>query len=178
MNYTEFIQNQYGEKINPNLFAVHFKKLAAYNKDWDLPKILVYELMLVMSRKTGHKEKGFYKQQRIIAEETRLSRHKVRKAIEALEEQGILNIRKSGGGRYYYKVKFHYIKENLEQVYNFNDVKQDHKKPLKRILTQFIDYHASTEYYEKQKTAEEENYIVADKDEVIKQLEEKYGKLE
>lgn len=146
MNYTPFLLNQYGGKENPNLFAVHFKKLGVYNRDWDLSHILVYELMLVMSRKTGNTE--FYKQIHKIMEDTRLGRHKVRKAIEFLETKGILNTSRSQGGKTYYSINYSWIKENLDKVYDFTNVPDNEIEPLSRLLKTFINYHSNTEYYE------------------------------
>ncbi|WP_445665134.1 hypothetical protein [Fodinibius sp. AD559] len=145
-DYTPFLLDQYGRKETPNLFAVHFKKLNAYNEEWTLSQILVYELMLVMSRRTGNTQ--FYKQLHKIVEDTRLGKYKVRKAIEFLEDLGILSTDRSQGAKTMYSINYDWITDNLEKVYNFTDVEEGDVVPLKQTLTSFINYHSSTDYYE------------------------------
>lgn len=132
----------------PNIFAVHFKRLNGYNKDWKIQKILMFEYMLVCGRKYGHED--FTQKTSMIVEATWMGKDSVYKYLKEIEDDGYLKIEKKKYKKLRncsrYTINYEHIKNSLDKIYNFDGHKKEDVKTFKEELCKWYDYHSSSSY--------------------------------
>lgn len=175
-NYFDFKDDDDGSNNirKANLFAVHFKRLSGYHKDWKLQKILLYEYFLVCGRKYGHK--GFTQKLSMIKKYTRLSRDTIIKYTKQLEQEGLITVQRYETARGIkhlnkYTINYDGIKRSLHKIYNFGDKKESEIKGICEWISLWYDYHKSKSY--KQAETEFKNYT--SKEEHIVEGYNEYG---
>lgn len=135
-------------EAKPNLFAIHFRRLKCYNKDWKLKKVLMFEYMLICGRKYGHED--FTQKTSMIVDATWMSKDSVYKYLKENEDDGYLKIEKKKYKNMRncsrYTINYEQIKNSLDEIYNFDGHKKEDVKIFKEELCKWYDYHSSSSY--------------------------------
>lgn len=134
----------------PNLFAIHFNRMSAYNKDWNLNKILLYEYLLVCDRKYGKKDEPFTQAYKMIRDATHMSHGTISSYLKKLEKDGYLKIKREtvDGTKQlnWYTIDYDKIKASLKLIYNFDGLSKYEIKAYCEDFCKWYDYHSSKSY--------------------------------
>lgn len=136
--FKDFIKSEIETHKKPNLHAVHFNRLKAYRKDWNIQKILIFEYMLLCCKQYGN---NFTQKTTMIMDYTRLGINSVLKYIAQLEGEGYLSVNRSKDGKgvrelNWYTVNFDTIISFLESIYLLPEKEtQYHKDELIKMFT-------------------------------------------
>ncbi len=136
--FYDYIKTEKGDESKPNLHAIHFNRLIAYNKKWKIHKILLFEYMLLCCKKYGN---NFTQTTTMIMEYTRLGKNSVIKYIALLEKEGYLTVSRSkdeSGVRELneYAINFDTITSSLGSIYLLPEKEtQYHKDELIKMYT-------------------------------------------
>ncbi len=136
-NYYDFIKTDKGTEKKPNLHAIHFKRFRAYNPNWSIYKIVLFEFLLHCHKRHGDRFTQKFSQ---MIEGTRLSKNSLLKYIEELENEGLLTVKRSerkgknSDRLNRYSLNFDKIVSSLDSIYNFEECDPkdipDHKEKL------------------------------------------------
>jgi len=154
------VDKQEGKLLRRNLFAIHFKRWKGYHKSWKMPKILMFEYLLLCDRiyrhsdKNKRKGKQFSRKRSTIADATRLSPRTVTTYYNELEAEGYITIERNVKGSTnqlnWYTINYKHIKDSLEKIYNFEGLSDETIKAYKEFLCECYDYHSKSPYEERE----------------------------
>lgn len=133
--------NAEGEPINPRPTAIHFKRLANYNQDWSLERIIFFEYMITLRRGFGN---GFFKQLKFMTEETKLSSHKLRIEKKYFQNKGFLKIESGTYSKHIFYLNEDWIYDNIDQIFNLTKVENNRENIDRRRLIEYYKYQFGT----------------------------------
>lgn len=130
-----------GYKSGVTVFAFHTMRMQAYQDDWSLKEIVVFEIFLNRSRRFNHEE--FFYQQKRLMEESRLTEYSLRQCIEKLKDLKLISVTREKGStdkKNYYQVDFDAIKNNLDVIYDFDKFPADARDMFIEMFKNFYSY--------------------------------------
>lgn len=139
--FYDYFKDGNNTKQKPNIHAVHFNRWIAYNKEWNIPKILLFEYMLLCCKKYGN---NFTQKTTMITDNTRLGKNSVLNYIAVLEEEGYLTVKRSKvkkgvRGLNKYTVNFDTILSSLDCIYMLPEKETEHHKDELKKMYAFIE---------------------------------------
>ena len=154
-----------------NLFAVHFRRLEGYTKEWKLQKILLYEYMLVCGRIYGHK--NFTQKTSMIVKATLMGKDTIYKYLKEFEKAGYIKIKREkadGTSKLNrYTIDYECIKDSLEDIYDFGNLEEQTIKAYKQDLCNWYDYHSSSSYRDAPNNSDEKSETQDSEDNSIRE---------
>jgi len=124
-----------GEKINPTPTSIHFLKMGNYNPDWSLERIIFFEYMIVCRRSYGD---GFFRQEKYMAEATRLSKYHLRKQRDYFVKAGFITVKEGKFSRYYYHLNKEWVYSNIDNIQDFSEIEEE---KINFYRSQILDYY-------------------------------------
>lgn len=139
--FYDFIKTEDGDKHKRNLHAIHFNRLIAYNKEWKIHKILLFEYMLLCCKKYGN---NFTQTTTLIINYTRMGKNSVLKYIAVLEKEGYLDVQRSKDKNgtpelNRYSINFDNIISSLDSIYLLPEKDVSHHKDELTKMYKFIE---------------------------------------
>lgn len=140
--YEDFMVSPDGDKIAASPTCIHFKRMSNYNPDWTIERIIFFEYMLVCRRSYGN---DFFKQEKIMTKETRLSKYHLRQQKSYFIEQGFISTSEGKYSRTIFHINKEWVYSNLRSIFDFSGLSVGEAAINERNMKDFYVYQLETQ---------------------------------